>query len=248
MVNAARLKPRDFGWPGVLIDCHKVVGQPRVKWGHTPKMFEHLISIVVAPIVQFISVAGYLGVAVLMAIESACIPLPSEVIMPFAGYLVSVGQFSLIGVATMGAIGCNVGSTLAYYVAAKGGRPAFERWGAYVLVSHADIERAERFFNRYGSMTVFVGRLLPVVRTFIAFPAGLARMPMLKFQVFTFLGSWPWCFALAYIGYVLGDRWHSDPTFRRIFHEFDAAIVVVVVAGAVWFGWSRWREISRRKV
>jgi membrane protein DedA with SNARE-associated domain len=208
-------------------------------------MIDQVISLLASWIVAVISSAGYFGVVVLMAIESACIPLPSEVIMPFAGYLVSIGQFSLIGAATMGALGCNVGSTVAYYVAAKGGRPAFERWGKYILIGRAEIERADRFFARYGSATVFFGRLLPVVRTFIAFPAGLARMPMLKFQVYTFLGSWPWCFALAYIGYVLGARWDSDPTFRKLFHEFDAVIVVVVLTGFAWFVWSRWREIHR---
>jgi membrane protein DedA with SNARE-associated domain len=208
-------------------------------------MIDQVISLLASWIVAVISSAGYFGVVILMAIESACIPLPSEVIMPFAGYLVSIGQFSLIGAATMGALGCNVGSTVAYYVAAKGGRPAFERWGRYILIGPAEIERADRFFARYGSATVFFGRLLPVVRTFIAFPAGLARMPMLKFQLYTFLGSWPWCFALAYIGYLLGARWDSDPTFRKLFHEFDAVIVVVVLAGFAWFVWSRWREIYR---
>jgi membrane protein DedA with SNARE-associated domain len=209
-------------------------------------MIDYLISFVVTPIVEVISAAGYAGIVVLMAIESACIPLPSEIIMPFAGYLVSIGQLSLLGVATAGAIGCNVGSTIAYYVAAKGGRPAFERWGSYVLVSPADMDRAERFFARYGAVTVFVGRLLPVVRTFIAFPAGLGRMPMLKFQIYTFLGSWPWSFALAYVGYVLGDRWHSDPALREFFHRFDAVIVLVVAAGAAWFVWARWRNRSIR--
>ena len=131
---------------------------------------------------------------------------------------------------------------IAYYVAATGGRKAFERWGAYVLVRPHEIDRAEQFFARYGSVTVFVGRLLPVVRTFIAFPAGLARMPMLKFQIYTFLGSWPWCFGLAYIGYVLGARWNSDPTFRRLFHEFDGVAVAFVLAGFAWFVWTRWRE------
>jgi membrane protein DedA with SNARE-associated domain len=181
-------------------------------------------------------------VALLMAIESACIPLPSEIIMPFAGYLVSIGQFSRIGAATAGALGCNIGSTVAYYVAAKGGRPAFERWGRYVLVSAAELDRAEHFFARYGAITVFIGRLLPVVRTFIAFPAGLARMPMAQFQIYTFLGSWPWCFGLAYIGMVLGARWDSDPTFRSLFHRFDAVIVVLLAAGLAWFVWTRWRE------
>lgn len=205
-------------------------------------MLDQLISWLASWIVEIISATGYVGVAALMAIESACIPLPSEVIMPFAGYLVSIGRFSLIGAATAGALGCNIGSTVAYYIAASGGRKAFERWGKYVLISHAELERADRFFARYGSAAVFFGRLLPVVRTFIAFPAGMARMPMLKFQVYTFVGSWPWCFALAYIGYVLGTRWDSDPTFRRLFHDFDAVVAAIIVAGAVWFVWSRLRE------
>jgi membrane protein DedA with SNARE-associated domain len=208
-------------------------------------MIDQLISALAAWIVEVISAAGYLGVVLLMAIESACIPLPSEVIMPFAGYLVSVGEFSLIGAATAGAIGCNVGSTVAYYVAAIGGRPALERWGKYVLISRNELEHTDRFFERYGSATVFFGRLLPVVRTFIAFPAGLARMPMLKFQIYTFVGSWPWCFGLAYVGSVLGARWESDPTMRKLFHDFDAVIAIVVVAAAAWFVWSRWRKVGR---
>ena len=210
-------------------------------------MIDQIISGLAGWIVAVISAAGYGGIVFLMAIESACIPLPSEVIMPFAGYLVSLGQFSLIGAATAGALGCNVGSTVAYYVAAKGGRPALERWGRYVLIGRTELERTDRFFERYGVAAVFFGRLLPVVRTFIAFPAGLTRMPMLKFQIYTFLGSWPWCFALAYIGYVLGARWNSDPTFRKLFHDFDAAIAAVLVAGFAWFVWSRWRERRRSR-
>jgi membrane protein DedA with SNARE-associated domain len=208
-------------------------------------MLDQVISALVAWIIGVISAGGYFGVVILMAIESACIPLPSEVIMPFAGYLVSIGQLSLVGVATMGALGCNIGSTVAYFVAAKGGRRAFERWGAYVLVSSAELERAEHFFARYGAITVFIGRLLPVVRTFIAFPAGLARMPMMKFQIYTFLGSWPWCFGLAYIGLLLGARWNSDPTFRRLFHQFNAVVVLLLAALLAWFVWARWRERRR---
>jgi len=207
-------------------------------------MLDQVISALVSWVVEVISAAGYLGVVVLMAIESACIPLPSEIIMPFAGYLVSVGQFSLIGAATMGALGCNVGSTVAYFVAAKGGRRAIERWGAYVLVRPVELDRAERFFARYGAVTVFAGRLLPVVRTFIAFPAGLARMPMLKFQIYSFVGSWPWCFGLAYVGMLLGARWNSDPTLRRFFHDFDAVIAGVLLAGFAVFVWTRWRETT----
>ncbi len=205
-------------------------------------MIDQLISALAAWVVAVISATGYLGVVFLMAIESACIPLPSEVIMPFAGYLISIGKMSLIGAATAGAVGCNVGSTVAYYVAAKGGRTVLERWGKYVLISRTELERTDRFFARYGTITVFVGRLLPVVRTFIAFPAGLARMPMMKFQIYTFLGSWPWCFGLAYAGYLLGARWDSDPTLRKLFHDFDAVIAVVLVAGFAWFIWSRLRE------
>src|SRR3984957_14836049 len=204
-------------------------------------MLDHIISMLASFIVAVISAMGYGGVVILMAIESACVPLPSEIIMPFAGYLISVGQFSLVDAATAGAIGCNVGSTIAYIVAAKGGRPVLERWGSYVLVTHTELERAEHFFARYGAITVFIGRLLPVIRTFISFPAGLARMPMMKFQIYSFLGSWPWCFGLAYIGFVLGQRWDSDPTFRTLFHKFDVLVVGLLLAALAWFIWSRWR-------
>src|SRR5438552_1947985 len=131
-----------------------------------------------------------------MAIESACIPLPSEIIMPFSGYLVSTGRFDLALVATAGAIGCNVGSTIAYAIGYRGGRPLVERWGGIVLMGERELQVVEWFFERFGSIAVFIGRLLPVVRTFIALPAGIARMPQGKFQLYTFLGSWPWCGAI----------------------------------------------------
>ena len=204
-------------------------------------MIDQIISAVASWIVDVISTTGYFGVVILMAIESACIPLPSEVIMPFAGYLASTGRFSLLGVALAGAIGSNVGSTAAYWVGWWGGRRFIDRWGRWLLLDRDDLARAERFFARYGSVTVFIGRLLPVIRTFIAFPAGLARMPMMKFQVYTFLGSWPWCFGLAYIGFVLGQRWDSDPTFRTLFHKFDVLVVGLLLAALAWFIWSRWR-------
>src|SRR6202051_1914796 len=123
-------------------------------------MIDQIISAVASWIVDVISTAGYFGVVILMAIESACIPLPSEVIMPFAGYLVSTGQFSLIGAATAGALGCNIGSTVAYYVAAYGGRAVLERWGEYILISPAELNRADAFFLRYGSGTGVFWRVL----------------------------------------------------------------------------------------
>ncbi len=208
-------------------------------------MFERILGFLAGLIVAVISAGGYLGVALLMAVESACIPLPSEVIMPFAGYLVSTGRFTLIGAATAGAIGCNLGSTVAYFAAVYGGRPLIERWGRYLLIRTADVERSERLFARYGSAMVFVGRLLPVVRTFIAFPAGLARMRMLPFQIYTFIGSWIWSFGLAYIGMVLGETWNSDPRLRHVFHAFDAVIVVALAAGIAWFVWSHWPTRTR---
>jgi membrane protein DedA with SNARE-associated domain len=201
-----------------------------------------LIAALASLIVATISSLGYAGIVVLMAIESACIPLPSEIIMPFSGYLVFTGRFDLVLVATAGAIGCNLGSSIAYAVGYYGGRPLVQKWGRYVLISHHDLALVDRFFTRFGSLTVFLCRLLPVVRTFIALPAGIARMPQLKFQLYTFLGSWPWCFALAYIGLRLGERWDSDPALRDFFHRFDAAIVVVTLIGAIWYVRRHWKH------
>lgn len=174
-----------------------------------------------------------------MAIESACVPLPSEIIMPFAGYLVSTGRFSLFWVATAAAIGCNIGSTVAYVIGAWGGRPVIDRWGRFVLLSHADLDRSERFFARYGSATVFIARLLPLVRGFISLPAGIARMNMVKFQAYTFIGSWIWCLGLAYVGEKLGQKWQSDPNVSTIFHRFDIAVAVLVVLAIGWFIYHR---------
>ncbi len=149
-------------------------------------MLAQLIENLGTLVVSVISAGGYAGIALLMVIESACIPLPSEIVMPFAGYLVSTGQLTLWGVALAGAIGCNVGSTLAYAIGYWGGRPLAERWGRYVLLRPHDIDVAERFFGRFGAAAVFVGRLLPVVRTFIALPAGFGRMNIWKFQAYSF--------------------------------------------------------------
>jgi membrane protein DedA with SNARE-associated domain len=193
-------------------------------------------------IVTAISASGYAGVALLMALESACIPLPSEIIMPFAGYLVSTGRFSLIGAATAGAIGCNIGSTVAWFIGARGGRAAVLRFGHYVLFGAKELDRLDRFFHRYGAATVLIARLLPVVRTFISLPAGIAKMPFLPFQIYTFIGSWPWCFALAYLGMVLGEQWDKNPTVKAIFHRFDWAVVAILVLGFLGYIYLRWRE------
>lgn len=206
-------------------------------------MIEHILLVLAGFIKAVISSLGYPGIAVLMGIESACIPLPSEVIMPFAGFLVYAGRFSSLAmVATLGAIGCNVGSVLAYEVGAYGGRPLIERFGKYILMNRHDLDVSEGFFKKYGSITVFIGRLLPVVRTFIALPAGIARMPRGKFHLYTFVGSWPWCYALAYFGYALGERWDSDPRLKMWFHRLDAVIVTVLLVGIIYFVRSHWRN------
>lgn len=210
-------------------------------------MLEPIIAALASVITAVISATGYVGVALLMAIESACIPLPSKIIMPFAGYLASTGRFSLWALATAGAIGCNLGSALAYEIGARGGRPAVERWGRRVLITRGDIDWAERFFGRYGGITVFICRLLPVVRTFIALPAGIARMPLLPFHIYTFVGSWLWCYALAWVGSSLGDQWDKNPELRATFHKFDAVIVAIVVLAGAWFLWHRLGALRRER-
>jgi len=208
-------------------------------------LIERLIALLAGFIVATISAMGYAGIVLLMAIESACIPLPSEIIMPFSGYLVFTGRFNLLLVATAGALGCNLGSTIAYAVGYWGGRPLVERWGSFVLMSRRDLERVDWFFARFGGITVFVSRLLPVVRTFIALPAGIARMPQLRFQIYTFVGSWLWCYALAYVGMKLGERWASDPELRNVMHRFDALILAALALALAWYVWGHWRHRMR---
>jgi membrane protein DedA with SNARE-associated domain len=207
-------------------------------------MSERILAALVQFITHVIDMGGYAGIAALMGIESACIPLPSEIILPFAGYLVYLQRFNLLWAATAGAIGCNLGSVVAYWIGAKGGRPLVERYGRWVLMSHHDLDQMTRFFDKYGSITVLVARLLPIVRTFIAFPAGIARMPQLRFHIYTFVGSWPWCLALTYAGMKLGERWHTDPRFEQAFHRFHLVMELALLAAVVWFVWS---HLSRRR-
>ena len=195
-------------------------------------MVTRILEALASFIIFVISMMGLPGIVLLMAIESACIPLPSEVIMPFAGYLVFLGKYSLWSVGLAGAIGCVVGSVPAYYLGMYGGRPLIEKYGKYILMSRHDLDMADRWFQRHGEATVFFARLLPVIRTFIAFPAGVARMEMKRFLIYTFAGSLPWCLGLAYIGMVMGERW---PVLREYFHKFDLLIGAVIVAGIVWY-------------
>ncbi|MEO0108630.1 MAG: VTT domain-containing protein, partial [candidate division WOR-3 bacterium] len=211
-------------------------------------MVHTVLEAIGAWIIHMISLLGYGGVILLMAIESACIPLPSEIIMPFAGTLTTtvvvdgvahVGRYNLILVGLAGALGCLIGSTAAYWVGVWGGRPFILRYGKYVLITRHDLDIADRFFNRYGQAAIFISRLLPVVRTFISLPAGIARMPFGRFCLYSFLGSVPWCLALAWLGRVLGQNWKS---LEGYFRKFDFVIGILIVAGLVWFVWRHLRR------
>lgn len=200
----------------------------------------HLLSALSSWIEGVIRTGGYPGIVLLMALESACIPLPSEVIMPFAGALTLVTVASLDGttalninlVALSGTIGCVLGSLLAYYVGMYGGREFIYRYGRYLLLRKKDVDRSEDWFKRKGIITVFVGRLLPVVRTFISLPAGIARMDIRKFVLLTFLGSLPWCYALAWFGVLVRG---NIGKLKGAFHGADAVVVVVFIVLLVLF-------------
>lgn len=195
-------------------------------------MIEKLLTLLAGWIIAVISSLGYGGIVLLMGIESACIPLPSEVIMPFSGYLAFKGEMVLWGVALAGAVGCVLGSIPAYYLGAYGGRPLVEKYGKYVLISHHDLHLADSWFEKHGEIIIFIGRLLPAVRTFIAFPAGIARMNMLRFIAYTFAGSLIWCWVLAYAGMKMGENWES---LKVYFHDFHIVLTVAAVAFAIWY-------------
>lgn len=195
-------------------------------------MLEKIITVVALWIMSVISTMGYGGIVLLMAIESACIPLPSEIIMPFAGFLVFKGEMTLWWVAFAGAIGCVVGSIPAYYVGMFGGRPLAEKYGRYVLISKKDLDMADRWFDQHGDVIIFIARLLPAVRTFIAFPAGVARMNMPKFIIYTFVGSLIWCWLLAYAGMKFGEHWVD---LKVYFHQFHYVIIAAGLAFVVWY-------------
>lgn len=175
---------------------------------------------------------GYLGVLVAMAIESACIPLPSEIILPMAGWMVARGLWDLWPAVVAATIGNTLGSCLAYGVGAFGGRPLLERYGRYILISKHDMDLADRWFAKYGEWAVFFSRLMPVVRTFISLPAGIARMSFFKFILFSTLGALPWSLLLVYAGKVAGDNWVS---IRAFLHNFDYIILAVLLAAVVFY-------------
>ena len=200
---------------------------------------------IIALLIGAIASGGYASVVLLMAIQSACIPIPSEVIMPLAGYALAHTQLQLIILATVASLASNLGSIPAYWVGAKGGRPMVERYGSMMLLSRRDLDLVDHFFAKDGSITVLIGRMLPIVRTFIAFPAGVAKMNQLRFHIYTFIGSWPWCYALAYIGMKLGATWNTNPRFKEIFHRFHLGVEAIIIIGFIWFVVSHWKNRIR---
>jgi len=201
-------------------------------------MTERILAWLLQFITHVISVGGYAGIAGLITLNSGGIPIPSEVILPFSGYLVYQGRFNLFLVVAAGVVGCNVGSAVAYWIGAKGGRPLVMRYGKWVLMSPHDVDRMSWFFDRYGSIAILVGRMVPVVQTFVAFPAGIARMSRLRFHIYTTVGSAIWYFCLTWVGMKLGQAWNTDPRIKDIFHRFHLVVELALLAALVWFVWT----------
>ena len=188
-------------------------------------------------------VIGWPGVIALMAIESACIPLPSELIMPLSGWMLvkdkGLGWEWLVLAGFFGAVGNTLGSLVAYYAGARGGRPFVEKYGKYILISHHDLDLADRWFQRWGNATVFASRLLPVVRTFISLPAGISRMPVWQFTAYSFAGSFPWSLGLAWAGYELGENWEDLRTWMR------PADIPIIIIGVILVALYVYRHVRR---
>ncbi len=180
-----------------------------------------------------IAALGYWGVALGMAIESANIPLPSEIILPFGGYLVSIGKLNFFWTAMAGTVGGTVGSILSYILGIWGGRPFLIKYGRYIGVNEKRLALADGWFNRYGEATVFFTRLMPIIRTFISLPAGISRMNFPRFVLYTFLGSLPWCFFLTYVGFLMGEHWED---LKPWFHRADALVAIIIV-GVLLYIW-----------
>jgi membrane protein DedA with SNARE-associated domain len=191
---------------------------------------------------------GWPGVVAAMAIESACIPLPSEVTMPLAGWMLvqakGLSVWHVLWASFYGGLGCTIGSVITYWIGALGGRPLLEKYGKYVLISRHDMDVADRWFSKYGEATAFFSRLLPVVRTFISLPLGMARMNFAKFTALAFTGSFLWCGVLAWLGYVFGEHWVQ---VREAMRPFDIPILIVLVGLVAWYVYSHIKRGKRHK-
>ena len=205
-------------------------------------MSERILALLFQFVTHVIDAGGYGGIVALLSLNSCGVPIPSELILPFSGYLVYMGRFSLLLVAIAGMVGCNIGSAVAYWIGAKGGRPLVMRYGKWVLMSAHDVDRMTGYFERYGSIIILIGRMLPIVQTFVAFPAGIAKMPRLRFHIYTTVGSFIWYSCLAWAGMKLGAAWNTDPRIQQIFHRFHLVVEIALLLGVVYFMWSHLRR------
>lgn len=222
-------------FPGVVLDAIVIICYTATVLALEQALLEFIQSVY--------SLIQWPGVVALMAIESAGIPIPSEVIMPLAGWMLvkepGLSAIYSLAAGAYGALGCTIGSVIVYIVGIKGGRPFLERYGKYILISRHDLDQADGWFTRNGDWAIFITRLLPVVRTFISLPAGIARMHLVKFLVYTFIGSLIWCTGLAYGGFLLGEHWEE---LRTVMRPFDPLIVAVII---VFIGYYIYRHIRR---
>jgi membrane protein DedA with SNARE-associated domain len=193
---------------------------------------------------QLIELGSYGGIFFLMALESMCFPIPSEIVLPFGGWLAYDGKMDWILVSLAGTAGCVAGSAAAYWVGMKGGRAFVCRYGKYVLLNEGHLDSTERWFKKYGSTMIFLTRVLPIVRTFISLPAGMAKMDFKKFIILTTIGSLIWCFALTYVGYALGANWQ---TIEVWFRQADVLILVFFAALLVWWLLRRKKRLKARE-
>ncbi len=203
-------------------------------------MITELINLLANAVVETINFSGYFGVFFLMLVESCGIPMPSEVIMPFSGFLVVSGKLGFWQIVFIGAFGNLAGSLLAYWIGQKGGRPLIEKYGKYFLIHSRDLDLADKWFTKYGELTVFFGRLLPVIRTYISFPAGVAKMDLKKFSFYTFTGAFPWCVLFAWLGVKMGNNWEL---IREKLHNFDVAMLILVILAVILY---IWRHLKHR--
>lgn len=203
------------------------------------ELISQILEVVAQETTKRIAALGYWGLFWGMAIESANIPLPSEVILPFGGYLVYKGQLTFWGAVMAGTLGGTFGSMMSYFLGLWGGRPLILKYGRYVGISHHHFATAEKWFLRYGEATVFFTRLMPIIRTFISLPAGMSGMNFFRFVIYTFLGSLPWSILLVYLGQKMGQHWHD---LKYWFHRLDVVIALVLVAAVVYI----WRKKKKR--
>ncbi|MBI3034467.1 DedA family protein [Candidatus Woesearchaeota archaeon] len=203
-----------------------------------------LLGLATGIITNFISSIGYLGIFILMALESTATPVPSELVMPFAGFLAHQGRFSLPMVILVGSLGCLMGSLISYFVGRHVGLPFVKKYGKYVFISESELNWTVRWFNKKGDKTIFISRFIPVIRHIISIPAGIGRMNIWKFSAYTYLGSLIWVSFLAYLGFTLRDHWED---IRKVTEKISIFILAILAMAIIIFAWKHIKEMKKKK-